>query len=311
MHVKFLGKNWEMSRMDNKIKNAYESIELSETKKRDVLEKLVRADCFNEKKVRKISFQKPFAAVAVIAVALTVTVTAGATVYGHFSNRDSVEKYFGDSGADRLESMELTENTVAENEHIRFTADTVVCDGNYFLAIVTYEALDEIGENNISTLECSEPDIDTNDLKTFGTTARDYSDSDTRKSFVIDFPMSALKSNDGTVSFTFGAFSDNGDGCFDGLSLTFSTEKNVESKILENSSGKTLELSQIGIFSTEKFSLSDTELIRSDGTYESLDSSRIFQHSNDTDEYYGVLGEIIDLDEYVGVSVSGEVYTEK
>lgn len=77
-----------------------------------------------------------------IAVTSMLAIPAGAYAYKHFIHHDNVEHYI--KNADQLEGRDLALNAQTENDELKFTVDTLLCDGKQAYGVLTVE---RIGEN--------------------------------------------------------------------------------------------------------------------------------------------------------------------
>ncbi len=129
--------------MSNKIKQAYESIEYPAGRSRSTLETLLAENRREGITMKKNRSPKRIAAIAAAsAAALAMTVTAGAVAYNALFHRESAERF---GVAEAAYSGEGFEAKAVENEHFRFTVDSVLSDGIMAHAVFTVEPLDDLG----------------------------------------------------------------------------------------------------------------------------------------------------------------------
>lgn len=145
--------------MNDKIKNAYGSINMSPQIKEQGLEnllsdykRLTQSAKGKDSIVmsKKTKLRRPFVTAAAIAAAVTLTVSAGAAAVS-ILHRDNVDGYLGEGAAEVLESQDITAQPSAQNEFFKVTADTTVSDGTIAVMVLTIEGINEEGQKYIDT----------------------------------------------------------------------------------------------------------------------------------------------------------------
>lgn len=90
--------------------------------------------------VKRGGLSKHAAKLAVgIAAAVALAIPAGAYAYKHFIHHDNVELYI--KNADSLEGRDLVLNAQTEDDELRFTVDTLLCDGKQAFGVLTTERI--------------------------------------------------------------------------------------------------------------------------------------------------------------------------
>ncbi len=273
---------------------------------------------YTEKKNEKFKMNKARRiAVIAAAAAAVMAVTAVAAGVVSFTHRDSVSHYFGDSGAETLESMDKVMEYTSANEHFSMTIDTLMSDGRTWEAVVTLTALDERGAEWL--------DNETGDMPFAFTTYADNGEetpifpsetafwnedspliSDNKIKYLMSGELDGIDvSRD--INFTFnakGLYVEDSERLYEGISFTLDLSKNMETVELVSENGTTMQLSPFSIYGDLDFNHSDYRdvlLIKNDGSRERIDYALSCVGEN-----YIHYGAIIDLDEYMGVEFCGE-----
>ena len=283
--------------------------------------------------MKKNISKRSVAAIAAIAAALAMTVTAGAAVYKTFFHKESAEKF----GIVNESNSELVIGTTSsENAHLRMTADTVLSDGYKAMVIFTLEALDEQGKEYISDKNdqygvfptmlystSKELVYNKNTLRT---------DPDTKI-----FPLAYSKENsDGSIAYSYTQFFGNDNpgtiyvvpeewrlceheelkdeaSVFDGISLELDVKRNVEIRELSNDKNK-LVLTKLGAMVIEgdndEFEIPEAyskfELVYKDGRKEQMDKTKGYSTHSDGKGYTYVFKVIDDVND-----ISAVIYNDK
>ena len=332
------------------IKDAYSNIELPESAKQQGLDNFMRAydssisgkeDIIMSKSTKKI--KRPFVTAATIAAAAMLTITAGATAVKYFFNRDSLNVYYEESTVDKLESMGLVNGLSKENEHIRFTIDTLVCDGNRFDGVFTITALDNeakkiINEENYAAVcDVYAADAEDETMSREGYVFEQKYRED-EISFTMGFMLNNYHGNYDELILTpiFGSSESEKSDKYDDLSITVSIKPNTEPTVLVSEDGDEIYLNPISCYQSGKGRFIEggkgtyfsSYLILPDGSKELIfdaggapenlnGKSNTFglffpEYDEENTDYFGIyFGKVIDVDDYAGIEFNGIRYMKK
>ena len=298
-----------------------------------IAEKTARKERITMKK--NIS-KRSVAAIAAIAAALAMTVTAGAAVYKTFFHKESAEKF----GIVNENNSELVIGTTSsENAHLRVTADTVLSDGLKAEIIFTIEALDSEGQEYLDAKDNHGISIPlmyfSKDIEIAYTKNLPKNDPGT-----TTLPMAeSRKISDNTVAYKYTIFFNNDNpgvvyivpkkqiygeteptgskySIFDGICLKIDLSKNIEIRELTNGDDK-LYLTRIGTMIIEgensDFDNPDAqykyELVYKDGTKKALKENNAHTTRAKGNKGYSYLFEQIDdIDNVTSVIYNGKEY---
>lgn len=328
----------------NTIKNAFDTINLSTETENKVLENLLKQSRKDGIVMKKTNRKKPITVIAAAAAAAVFTVSAGAAVYTQFIHKDSVTQYMNEGGADKLESMEMASNAVSQNEHFKATADMFLSDGRNIIAIFTLEALDDIGHEILDGSGAYAPYIEPYYADTgekinnsgSGSMVRDQSSAfmyhakindidtsrDVRYVFYYNFlnaPQDHEEEHEDATIIP--------ENLMGGIEFTFNVQKNVETVMLADDNGNEMTMSPFSL-SCDHTLITDISsgvaggdveadmirLISTDGSYKSFSDNSCWLTSNgdeNNDGFFAYFGDIIELDDYVGVEINGVEYLKQ
>ena len=266
------------------------------------------------------------------AVVATGAISAGAyAVYNEFMNKQSVEYYFGEEAVDKLEGMELVINKSCENEHFRVTADTALSDGESAMVVFTIEKLSEETRSLIRFLPGIELCYaDTGERcptngSSFGMFFTKDGDNDPSGDAVavtlniaagsdIDLSrMIKIKFEDKKE------FQSDPNIYYDSMELVLDLSANVDTAVLTSEDGREITMlpfgmSGVSLSDDEMDMFTDTEpeifFITPDGTAKPLQQRfiSISKENDKTDTYSIFIDRFINIDDYIGVEICGDIY---
>ncbi len=204
------------------------------------------------------------------AAAAALTCVVGAAAYVGFYHRAAVENYFSQDAADKLESQGLAANIVSENEDIRLTVDTMLCDGSCIHGVYTLTALSDEGRDALTENDGLDVNRELFYLDTgeeiegaggFSSVMNGEMNSGDEQSWQFDLIL-----KNAAVDMTrpigmrlsqwkhLGEFDEDGGelcelstGCFEGISFEFDKTVNVPVRTLTSEDGSELTLTPYGI----------------------------------------------------------------
>lgn len=284
--------------------------------------------------VKRGGLSKHAAKLAVgIAAAVALAIPAGAYAYKHFIHHDNVELYI--KNADSLEGRDLVLNAQTEDDELRFTVDTLLCDGKQAFGVLTAERIGakageflSVRSYSATVVYADNGEYITNDLG--GSIFFDGTEKPGQIRQTISIDLGGVDIDRG-IKLLFRE-KESGDDLYGNGRLTgqrdkndipirynceleISVQPNVGVAKLYDSEGNEITLSEFEVYSDtvlweDTVSIFDTfKLIDKNGEKHSFDGA---EECGLIDNYsYIEFNELIDVDDYIGVEIYGVEYLKK
>lgn len=314
--------------MNDKIKNAYGSINMSPQIKEQGLEnllsdykRLTQSAKGKDSIVmsKKTKLRRPFVTAAAIAAAVTLTVSAGAAAVS-IMHRDNVDGYLGEGAAEVLESQDITAQPSAQNEFFKVTADTTVSDGTIAVMVLTIEGINEEGQLYIDKSTYG-PVSKIN----IGRTGQPYDPNDTIPipSYGYTQAVNGKNVQPGTCSVLLSIDMEEDlepvdiivkcvrgeEMVLSGIDLT----ENIDYTEFVSEDGDAVKVTPLTLSGTKRIVDCTATLITADGERYETDMTQASSSSpNDTDYISHIIfGEVINPDDYTALELDGVTYTKQ